>query len=170
MQGRFLLLGEALNVRGNLHVRAPRQHLLTIAQTRSGKGVSLIIPNLLNYLGAVLVVDPKGENAWLTAPFRSQVLRQKTYIVDPWGEVARRYGSAEEVGSAAGPGTGIGPIETASFNPLSILKPGSDDFVEDLAYLADALIITQGTKDPYWDDTCLLYTSPTWVVGSRSMP
>jgi type IV secretion system protein VirD4 len=145
LQGRFLLLGESREVLGNLHVRAPRQHVLTIAQTRSGKGVSLIIPNLLNYLGAVLVVDPKGENAWLTAPFRSQVLRQKTYIVDPWGEVARRYGSM----SAAG----VGPIGVASFNPLSMLKAGSDDFIEDLAYLADALIITQGTKDPYWDDT-----------------
>ena len=145
LQGRFLLLGESREVLGNLHVRAPRQHVLTIAQTRSGKGVSLIIPNLLNYLGAALVVDPKGENAWLTAPFRQQVLGQKTYIVDPWGEVNRRYGSM----AAAG----VKPIEIASFNPLSILKPGSDDFIEDLAYLADALIITQSTKDPYWDDT-----------------
>ncbi len=41
----------------------------------------------------------------------------------------------------------------ASFNPLSILKPGSDDFLEDLAYLADALVITESAQDPYWDDT-----------------
>jgi type IV secretion system protein VirD4 len=41
----------------------------------------------------------------------------------------------------------------ASFNPLSILKPGADDFVENLAYLADALIISQSTKDPFWDDS-----------------
>jgi len=45
------------------------------------------------------------------------------------------------------------PEAIASFNPLSILKPGSDDFIEDLTYLADALIITQSTKDPYWEDT-----------------
>ena len=51
LQGRFLLLGESRNVRGNLHVRAPRQHMISIAPTRSGKGVSLIIPNLLNYRG-----------------------------------------------------------------------------------------------------------------------
>jgi type IV secretion system protein VirD4 len=161
--GRFLLLGEAVNIHGNLHVRAPRQHMLTIAPTRSGKGVSLIIPNLLNYAGAVLVIDPKGENAWITAAFRRKILGQKTFIVDPWGEVNRRYGSiaaemgAAEMGAAemgaAEMGRGGAPEVIASFNPLSILKPGSDDFIEDLTYLADALIITQSTKDPYWEDT-----------------
>src|ERR1022692_4037120 len=119
IEGRFLLLGESLKVRGNLHVRAPRQHLLTIAPTRSGKGVSLIIPNLLNYRGAVLVVDPKGENAWVTAEYRRNVLGQKTVIVDPWDEVHSRYGSR------------VGVVESiAHFNPLSILKPGSDDFID----------------------------------------
>ena len=142
IEGRFLLLGESLKVRGNLHVRAPRQHLLTIAPTRSGKGVSLIVPNLLNYRGAVLVVDPKGENAWITALFRRKLLGQKTVILDPWGEVNRRYGSmsgAEE--------------SIARFNPLSILDPESDEYVDDLAYLADALIISQSSKDPHWDDS-----------------
>ena len=140
LAGRLLLLGES-HVPGNVYVRPPVQHMLSIAPTRSGKGVSLIVPNLLTYRGSVLVVDPKGENAWITARYRRQAFGQKTFIVDPWGEVNRRYGSPQE-------------SETiASFNPLSFLKPGSDDFVEDLAALADALIITQSTKDPYWEDT-----------------
>jgi type IV secretion system protein VirD4 len=142
LQGRFLLLGEATNAPGFLHVRAPSRHMISIAPARAGKGVSLIIPNLLNYRGAVLVVDPKGENAWITAEFRRNVLGQKTVIVDPWGEVNSRYGSK------------VGVVESiARFNPLSILKPGSDDYIEDLGYLADALIITENTKDPYWEDT-----------------
>jgi type IV secretion system protein VirD4 len=142
MGGRFLLLGESREFLGNLHVRGPRQHMISVAPTRSGKGVSLIIPNLLTYGGSVLAVDPKGENAWVTAAFRRNVLKQKTYILDPWHEVNRRYGAM------------VGIEESfASFNPLSILKPGSDDFLEDLAYLADALIITEGSRDPYWDDT-----------------
>jgi type IV secretion system protein VirD4 len=141
MEGRFLLLGECNEVRGYMHLRAPRQHMLTIAPTRSGKGVSQIVPNLLTYRGSVLVIDPKGENAWITAA-RRRALGQKTVIVDPWGEVNRRYGEM------------AGSLESiARFNPLSILKPGTDDFVEDLAYLADALIMTQSTKEPYWDDT-----------------
>jgi type IV secretion system protein VirD4 len=76
--------------RGRLIGRVKR-HLLSVAPTRSGKGVSLIIPNLLNYMGSIIVIDPKGENAYLTAKRRRE-LGQKTYILDPWGEVNRRYG------------------------------------------------------------------------------
>jgi len=141
VEGSFLLLGES-HVRGNLHVRPPVQHMLSIAPTRSGKGVSLIIPNLLTYRGAVLVVDPKGENAWVTAPFRRQSLGQKTVIVDPWGETNRRYGSMDGVSESI-----------ARFNPLSILNPESDEYVDDLAYLADAIIISQSSRDPHWDDS-----------------
>jgi hypothetical protein len=70
------------------------------------------------------------------------LFNQKTYIVDPWGEVNRRYGSM------------AGESETiARFNPLSILDPESDEYVDDLAYLADALIISQSSRDPHWDDS-----------------
>lgn len=44
----------------------PPGHLLTIAATRSGKGTSQIVPNLLLYGGSVVVIDPKGENYALT--------------------------------------------------------------------------------------------------------
>ncbi|AXT41984.1 hypothetical protein D1821_06055 [Phaeobacter inhibens] len=35
------------------------RHLLTIAGSRAGKGISAIVPNLLLYTGSVLVIDPK---------------------------------------------------------------------------------------------------------------
>ena len=41
-------------------------HLLTLAPTRSGKGVGTVIPNLLLAPRSVLVIDPKGENARVT--------------------------------------------------------------------------------------------------------
>lgn len=119
----------------------PKRHFLSVAATRSGKGVSLIIPNLLQYGGSTIVIDPKGENAWITAKFRRDYFKQKTIILDPWNEVNRRYGDF------------AGEQETISrFNPLSILDPKSPHYAEDLAYLSDALIINQG-KDPHWDDS-----------------
>lgn len=41
-------------------------HLITIAPTRSGKGVGTIIPNLLTANRSVVCIDPKGENARVT--------------------------------------------------------------------------------------------------------
>ena len=48
------------------------RHVMTIAGSRAGKGVSLIIPNLLLYEGSALVIDPKGENARITARRRGK--------------------------------------------------------------------------------------------------
>ena len=128
-------------VEGNLLGQPTKRHLLSVAPTRSGKGVSFIIPNLLQYKGSAIVIDPKGENAWITAQYRSKELGQKTMILDPWGEVNRRYGKL------------AGELETvARFNPLSILNPESVHYADDIAYLSDALIINQG-KDPHWDDS-----------------
>ena len=134
----------------------PKRHFLSVAPTRSGKGVSLIIPNLLFYKGSAIIVDPKGENAWVTAKCRRELLGQKTIILDPWGEVNRRYGE-KITASKAYKGRDItqntGILETVScFNPLSILDPANENYAEDLAYIADALIINQG-KDPHWDDS-----------------
>ena len=46
-------------------------HLLTIAPTRSGKGLTTIIPNLLRYEGSCVVLDPKGELFAATSKWRS---------------------------------------------------------------------------------------------------
>jgi type IV secretion system protein VirD4 len=45
-------------------------HLTTIAPTGSGKGRGVIIPNLVNYGGSVIVIDPKGENYAVTADYQ----------------------------------------------------------------------------------------------------
>jgi type IV secretion system protein VirD4 len=48
-------------------------HLLTIAPTRSGKGKTTIIPNLLRYQGSCVVLDPKGELFEATSAWRSKL-------------------------------------------------------------------------------------------------
>lgn len=114
---------------------------MTIASTRGGKGVSLIVPTLLRYRASCIVIDPKGENAWITAKYRRENLGNKTIILDPWGEVNRRYG--DFVGEKE---------QIATFNPLSVLDPASEHYADDVAYIADALIINEG-KDPHWDNS-----------------
>ncbi|WP_455273802.1 type IV secretory system conjugative DNA transfer family protein [Rhizobium herbae] len=95
-------------------------HLLTMAPTRTGKGVGTIIPNLLTAERSVICIDPKGENARVTARAREQF--GPVHILDPFG-VTGRHSSA--------------------FNPLDMLDPGGLDIAEDANMLADALVFDE---------------------------
>ncbi|MGL6349386.1 MAG: type IV secretory system conjugative DNA transfer family protein, partial [Aeromonas sp.] len=48
------------------------QHVLMAAPTRSGKGVSIVIPNLLSWKDSVVVLDIKQENWDITSGFRAK--------------------------------------------------------------------------------------------------
>jgi len=116
--------------RGKLLRYVTNKHLLTLAPNRAGKGVSAIIPNLLTWPGSMLVIDPKGENAIVTARHRHE-MGQRVYVLDPWG---------------------ITGLPAAKYNPLARLAPDSTDLAEDAALLADALIVPGSkTDDEFWN-------------------
>ena len=102
---------------------------MTIAPTRSGKGTTAIIPNLLTYAGSALVIDPKGENAMITADQR-KAMSQEIMIVDPWSIT--------------------GSDNPARFNPLDWLEAGDVDITENAMLLADALVVPDGSGDSFW--------------------
>lgn len=112
-----LIVGRENRRGGQLLRYAGQAHLLTIAPTRSGKGVGAIIPNLLTADRSVLCVDPKGENARVTARARAKF--GPVYVLDPFG---------------------VSGQPSAAFNPLAGLDPDSPDLAEDAALLADALV------------------------------
>jgi type IV secretion system protein VirD4 len=60
-------------------------HMLTCAPTGSGKGIGAVIPNLLDYPGACVVLDIKGENYAVTSRYRRDVLGHDVYLLDPFG-------------------------------------------------------------------------------------
>jgi type IV secretion system protein VirD4 len=115
-------------------------HYLAFGATRSGKNTDLITPMLMVYRGSMLVLDPKGENAFLTAQ-RRRDMGQQVIILDPWNEVNRRYGAKAKV------------RETCSrFNPLAHLNARSPDFADDIAAIAEGVVIGGG-NDPHWTDS-----------------
>lgn len=105
-------------------------HLMTIAPTGSGKGVGAIIPALLRHRGAVIVIDPKGENHAVTAR-RRQELGQEVVLLDPFGVTGK---------------------QAASFNPLDLLHGSAEQDESDALALAELIVPTApGKQDPYWD-------------------
>jgi type IV secretion system protein VirD4 len=75
--------GKFLSLPGQLSV-------MLSAPTRSGKGVGVVIPNLLNWPDSVVVLDIKGENYDITAGYRA-AHGQPVYAFSPFDEEARSH-------------------------------------------------------------------------------
>lgn len=69
------------------------RHALTVAGSRGGKGISLVVPNLVLWPGSSLVLDPKGELARKTARARRQLHGQEVVVLDPFGVSGQPQGS-----------------------------------------------------------------------------
>jgi type IV secretion system protein VirD4 len=104
-------------------------HLLTVAPTRSGKGVSAVIPNLLDHPGSIVVTDPKGENYAVTSRWRRD-LGHTVVALDPFEQVE---------------GDGC-------YNPLDLIDPERPDAVDDARLLADMLVVPEVREEPFWSE------------------
>lgn len=62
-----------------------KSHQLTAAPARTGKGTDVVSGNLLHYQNSVLVTDPKGELAAMTAAHRRERFGHKVAIFNPYG-------------------------------------------------------------------------------------
>ncbi|SMX39419.1 type IV secretory system conjugative DNA transfer family protein [Octadecabacter ascidiaceicola] len=131
------------------------RHLLTIAPTRSGKGTTQIIPNLLTYEGSMLVIDPKGENAMITAKQRMK-MGHEVHIVDPWGivdlDLVKEDAETDDVFVVSSQGDVRSTDDASAFNPLDWLQDGDPDITENAMILADALILPNTSSDAFWDE------------------
>ena len=106
------------------------QHGVTVGASRTKKGTSFIIPNLLTYTGATMVIDQKGENSMITAEHRRR-LGQEVHVVDP---------------------NGITGIKSSCFNPMDWLVKGDVDIGDNAMILADAMIQSTGGDQQFWDE------------------
>lgn len=133
-------------------------HLITIAPTRAGKGVGVVIPNLLTYPGSIIVTDPKAENYLVTARHRRESQCQ-VHAFDPF----------EVVGS-----------ETATFNPLDLIDGRSKDTNDDARMLADMLVVLDGREmgeQAFWNEEArallaglILHVATSAPAGERHLP
>lgn len=118
----------------------PERHTLIVARTRTGKGTRVIVPTLLRYGGSALVIDPKGENAAITARARRELLRQEVHILNPWGVLQHIHGPRG--------------LFLTRYNPLDMLDRSDPNAVAVAQALAGAIcpVSTDG-KDRFWQSS-----------------
>lgn len=134
-------------------------HILTIASVGSGKGVGVVIPNLLRHKGSAVILDPKGENFIITAKKRMQ-MGNKVYYYDPW-EVIDYYNQKNH-------GTLVPGAIKATINPLDFLEADSPDLVDNARMLASSLILrTDQSGDFFYNGAENLITRVIVYICTR---
>jgi type IV secretion system protein VirD4 len=112
-------------------------HTCVIANTRAGKGITVVVPTLLSYTdGSVLIHDPKGENWNITAAWRSK-----------FSHCLRFEPTAEH---------------SVRFNPLLEIRPAPLD-VRDAQNIAEILVNPASMTDEQKDHWKL--TGHAFLVG-----
>jgi type IV secretion system protein VirD4 len=143
LESGFFLGNSTIGDKNGRIIMKPKRHMLCVAPTRSGKGASLIIPNLMFNRSSTLIIDPKAELVFHTAERRRE-LGLKTYVLDPFQEFRKNYwkltGDAEEL---------------TNFNPFSVLK--NEQNKDYIRYIAESLIILRGVE-PHWTESALEFT------------
>jgi len=114
--GKFLMMDDA-------------KFVMLVAPTRSGKGVGIIIPNLLNWNQSCIVVDIKGENFDVTSGFRAKH-GQEIYKFAPFDE----------------------NFETHCSNPLSYVSRDPRFVVGELQSVGYMLYPKKDGDGAFWND------------------
>jgi type IV secretory pathway TraG/TraD family ATPase VirD4 len=121
------------------------RHVLLVCGNRGGKGASYLVPNLAMWPGSALVIDPKGENAMVTARRRgqgsayAQGMGQTVHILDPYGEVSV-------------PGEDFSAYRKC-FNPLDLLGRQEAEAVPIAGRIADSLVQADRASEPHWEES-----------------
>src|SRR5215469_12509103 len=113
------------------------EHVLAFAPTRSGKGVSLVVPTLLAWSESAVVYDIKGENWAKTAGFRVQQ-----------GHLCFKFSPVEQNASSR-------------FNPLAEIRLGTPRDVSDAQNIANMIVRTgqDSPQERYWQDAAASITA-----------
>ena len=113
---------------GRLLTFGGEEHAIVYAPTRSGKGVGIVIPNLLAWPDSVVVLDVKRENWDASAGFRAGH-GQAVILFDPLDPEGR----------------------TARYNPLGhIDRADQVEVLDELQKLAVMLFPAPPNTDPFW--------------------
>ena len=130
LDGEGILLGRlgGFGPFGGAFLTLPGQQGVALsAHPRAGKGVGVVIPNLLTWPGSVVCVDIKKENWTLTAGYRQRA-GQSTFLFDPLSPSGR----------------------TARWNPLDYVAQTPGQLVSDLQLIANMFFPDPPNSDPFW--------------------
>jgi type IV secretion system protein VirD4 len=108
------------------------RHQLIFGANGSGKSVRIAATAILSWgkERSAVIVDPKGQLAAITAPWRRRV--SDVYVINPFGTLADLPGYED--------------LKSCGFNPLRGFDPDSPRFNADVGLLGEATIPIEGSQ------------------------
>lgn len=131
------------------------EHVLLEAPTRAGKGVGVVVPNLLEWPDSVVVLDVKQENWDLTAGHRRSA-----------GQTVLLFNPLDTTG------------KTVRFNPLAYIDRHNEiEVINELQKIAAMLFPSQTGESSFWMDAARTafigvggYVAATAIKGEKGRP
>ncbi len=126
-----------------------QEFVLLAAPTRSGKGVSIVLPNLLHYDESVVVLDIKMENFAYTSKFR-QAHGHQVYLFNPFGADS----------------------QTHRWNPLDAVDRDSKRRVGEILAIGQVLYPNHNERDAFWNESArnLFLGLTLYIMETPSLP
>lgn len=121
------------------------RHICTFGPNGTGKFTTTQSEVLLYSERSMFVIDPKGQQAAVTARRRREWFGQKVIVLNPFG----LHGGEPW------------KLPRHKFNPLAALDPASDSFVADVSRLASAMIEADGGQSHWTDSAHDLFS---WLI------
>lgn len=121
-----------------LTIRTPSAspHMFVFGASGSGKSTCFAMQMLLHSPNSMVVMDPKGELARMSATARQDRLGQKIFVIDPF--------DISQCGFAS-----------QSINPLASFRSNDLTVVDEARRLANSLIVTKNENDRFWSDSSI---------------
>lgn len=141
-----LILGK---YKGKYIISDTPTHCIVIAPTRSGKGIGIVVPNLLNWPDSLICLDIKHENFKKTAGFR----KEHGHDVFMWSPLDQNGLSHR-------------------YNPLDAVSKDPYQRISDIQIIANILIKDPVKSDPVWasEARALFVGLALYVMESDEMP
>lgn len=141
-----LILGK---YKGKYLISDTPTHCIVIAPTRSGKGVGIVVPNLLNWPDSIICLDIKHENFRKTAGYR----KAHAHEVFMWSPLDQ---------------SGL----SHRYNPLDAVSKDPYQRISDIQIIANILIKDPVKSDPVWtsEARALFVGLALYVLENDTMP
>jgi type IV secretion system protein VirD4 len=150
LTGRGIILGQVGPFWRKRFLTLPGQQGVSLsAQPRAGKGVGVVVPNLLTWGGSLVCIDIKFENWTLTAGYRASS-GQRVFLFDPLAPDGR----------------------THRWNMLDYVGETLNERINDLQLIGNMIFPDPVGADPFWMASArsLFLGTALYVLETPSLP